>query len=97
MLLALPGVMREKCTPEAMQAILRFVLGVNSVFCINNIFDWLYPSGIIKKDAYAYRINTPGTVSRANWSLRVPMPLEDLLKHQVTSDIRTIVSASGRK
>ncbi|MDD3987804.1 MAG: 4-alpha-glucanotransferase [Candidatus Omnitrophica bacterium] len=97
MLLALPGVMREKCTPEAMQAILRFVLGVNSVFCINNIFDWLYPSGIIKKDAYAYRINTPGTVSRANWSLRVPMPLEDLLKHQVTSDIRTMVSASGRK
>ncbi len=96
-LLALPKAMCEKCTPELMQAILRFVLGVNSVFCINNIFDWIYPSGIIKKDAYRYRINTPGTVSRDNWSLKVPMPLEDLLKHKVTSDIRNMVSASGRK
>ncbi|MBN2830952.1 MAG: 4-alpha-glucanotransferase [Candidatus Omnitrophica bacterium] len=94
--LGLGGLMREKCDSQIMEAVLNFVLGTNSIFCINNIFDLLYPAGILKGDPYEYRINTPGTVSKDNWSLKVPISLEDLLKHKITRDIRNLVSESGR-
>ena len=94
--LGLSGAMREGCDSQIMQAILRFSLDTNSVFCINNIFDWLCLADLLEGDPYQYRINTPGTVTKANWSLRIPIPLEDLLKHKITREIREMVKASGR-
>ena len=88
--------MREKCDSQIMQAVLKFSLNTNSVFCINTIFDWLYLADLLEGDSYQYRINTPGTVTNINWSLKIPLPLEDLLKHKITSEIREMVKASGR-
>jgi len=57
------------------------VLSSPSVFSINLIFDWLFLSKEIDaKTASAYRINRPGTNSPANWSVKVPLSMEELLK-----------------
>ena len=41
-------------------------------------------------------VNTPGTIAKTNWSLTIPMPLEELLKHKIIKDIKALVDASGR-
>jgi len=51
---------------------------------------------LLEGDAYKYRINTPGTISEKNWSLTIPLSLEDLLKHKVNKEIRKMVGDSGR-
>jgi len=94
--LGLRGPMREKCDIEIMRAALKFNLATASVFCINTIFDWLYIEGLLPGDTYQYRINTPGTINDKNWSLKVPLSLEELLTHKVTQEIRSMVVASGR-
>jgi 4-alpha-glucanotransferase len=94
--LGLSGAMREGCDSQIMQTVLRFSLDTNSIFCINTIFDWLYLAGLLEGDPYKYRINTPGTVTKTNWSLKIPIPLEDLLKHKITREIREMVNSSGR-
>jgi 4-alpha-glucanotransferase len=95
-ILGLVGPMREECDAEIFSAILRFILKVNSVIAINNIFDILYYGEFLKEDSYKYRINIPGTVSKSNWSLKSPIPLEDLLKDNVTSNFRKLVLESAR-
>jgi 4-alpha-glucanotransferase len=88
--------MREKCDAEIMRLALKISLDSSAIFCINTIVDWLYPSGIFKDDSYQYRINTPGTISPQNWSLRLPISLEKLLGHSINRQIHKMVSDSGR-
>ncbi len=94
--LGLLGSMREKCDKEIFRAVLKSNLQANSIFCINTIIDLLYLDGVFSGDAYQYRINTPGTVSDKNWSFRLPLSLEELLKHPVSKEIRKLVADSGR-
>jgi 4-alpha-glucanotransferase len=51
---------------------------------------------VFKEDPYQYRINFPGTISDKNWSLTIPISLEELLKHKVTKEIRGMIKTSGR-
>ncbi|MFY9401875.1 MAG: 4-alpha-glucanotransferase [Candidatus Omnitrophota bacterium] len=95
-ILGLVGPMREECDAEIFSAILKFILKANSIISINNLFDILYYGGFLKEDSYKYRINTPGTVSKANWSLKSPIPLEGLLKDSFASNIRKLVLESAR-
>jgi 4-alpha-glucanotransferase len=95
-LLGLQGEMREKCDSGIMKSVLDFNLQSNSLFCINNIFDLLYFGGILKGNPYAYRINTPGVVDKKNWSLLIPLSLEELLKQKFNKEIKDMVSSSGR-
>jgi len=94
--LSLNGPMREKCDAEILAAALKIVLKSRSVFCINTIFDWLYLTDILVGDPYQYRINTPGTISAKNWSLRLPIALDDLLKHKAGKEIRKMTLEAGR-
>ena len=94
--LGLLGPMREKSDPEIVREALKITLDSSAVFCVNTIIDWLYLADIFKGDAYQYRINTPGTISDKNWSLRLPFSLEELLKHKVTKQIRKMIEVSER-
>lgn len=94
--LKIKGPMREKSDPTIVKAALEITAAAESVFCIELIFDLLFLGDICKDDAYAYRINSPGTVSPDNWSLRIPILLEELLKHKITKEIKKIVVSSGR-
>ncbi|MDD5155891.1 MAG: 4-alpha-glucanotransferase [Candidatus Omnitrophica bacterium] len=94
--LGLTGPMREEADPRMLEAALKLTLNSSSVFCIETIVDWLSLGNIFKGDPYQYRINTPGTTSPRNWSLVVPIPLEDLLKHKVCAKIKGMVVSSAR-
>ena len=95
--LKIKGPMREKSDPEIVKKALKITASSASVYCIELIFDLLsLSSDICKGDPYKYRVNTPGSVSPDNWSLRVPISLEKLLKHKVNKDIKEIISAAGR-
>lgn len=95
-ILKLEGKMREKSDKEIVKSVLRFSLDSSSVFSIHLITDWLYLTDIFKKGPYTYRINTPGTVSLQNWSLVMPISLEELLENKVCLEIRKMIEASGR-
>ncbi|MCM8797307.1 MAG: 4-alpha-glucanotransferase [Candidatus Omnitrophica bacterium] len=94
--LGIKGQLREQCDKEIMRAGLKITLDSAAIFCINTIIDWLYLAEIFPGDAYQFRINTPGTVSFKNWSLRIPIFLEDLLRHPVNREIRRMIEDSGR-
>ncbi len=86
--LKIKGPMREKCDNEILKATLKITLDSNAIFCINTLIDWLCLADIFKGDPYQYRINTPGTISEKNWSITIPVSLEELLRHKVNKEIR---------
>ena len=88
--------MREAADAEIAAAALSITLGSKAVFCIETILDWVYLGGILEGDPYYYRFNTPGTTSPINWSLRLPLSLEDLLQHKVCSAIKKLIVGSDR-
>ncbi|MBI4972266.1 MAG: 4-alpha-glucanotransferase [Candidatus Omnitrophica bacterium] len=94
--LKLDGQMREKSDSEILKAALKVTLDAQSIFSIQLITDWLYLADIFKGDPYQYRLNTPGTISAKNWSQLLPLSLDKLLRHPVTSTIRKLIAASGR-
>ena len=94
--LGLKGAMRETSDAEIVGAALEITLSSNSIFCIELIIDYLYKADLFKGDPYQYRINKPGTVARTNWSLRLPVALEELLENKLCKDIRKIIVSSGR-
>ena len=94
--LGLAGQMREKSDSKILRRALRITLESSAAFCINTIIDWLYLADVFKGDPYQYRINTPGTITENNWSLTIPLSLEELLKHKINKEIRSTISSSSR-
>ncbi|MCX5686696.1 MAG: hypothetical protein NTW09_04480, partial [Candidatus Omnitrophica bacterium] len=76
---------------------LSITLNSNAVFCIELLNDYLFLADMFKGDSYDYRVNRPGTVSRNNWSMIMPVSLEGLLKHKkVCQEIKDMISSSDR-
>jgi len=94
--LSLPGSTPEKCNNVILNAVLESTFAASSLFVINTIFDLLFLGDILKGDAWQYRINTPGTISDKNWSLFMPISIEELRRHPVNKTIRARVIKSGR-
>ncbi len=94
--LKLNGPMREKSDEKIVRAALEITASSDAVFCIELIFDLLDLAGLCKGDPYKYRVNTPGTVSADNWSLKIPISLEKLAAHKITKELKAIATASGR-
>jgi len=90
------GPLREKCDEEIMRVALKISVDASAIFCINTIVDWLYPAGVFEGNPYQWRINTPGTISPKNWSLRLPISLEKLLGHPINRQIRKMITDSNR-
>ncbi|HWA04961.1 MAG TPA: 4-alpha-glucanotransferase [Ignavibacteria bacterium] len=69
-----------------------------SIFSIQLLQDYLSLDGELlqKIGKYNYRINTPGSVSRNNWSQLQPVSLEKMLGLGLNSSIKQIISASSR-
>ncbi len=94
--LGLKGPMQEKATKELAAAILKSALEAKSIFSIQLLQDWMSLTDIFKGDPYQYRINMPGVISQNNWSLAIPISLENLLKHQICKEIKEMILVSGR-
>lgn len=95
-LLKLDGPMRERSDKEIVRAILKYVLDCGSIFAINLITDWLYLGDKLKEDPYVYRFNTPGTVHDQNWSLVLPLSLEELMAEDANREIALMIKQAGR-
>lgn len=94
--LNMEGEMREQAVPELIARALKLTLDSQAVFCIHLIIDWLSTADIFKLDPYQYRINTPGIISEKNWSLKIPVSLDILLKHKICTEIKNMITAAGR-
>ncbi len=95
--LKISGSMQKSANRKVISAALKMALESRAIFCIHSILDWLNLAAILKGDTHQYRINTPGTISEKNWSLVIPIPLEELLKHKVTKEAKKMIASSGRK
>ena len=95
-LLDCSGQMTEVASADLLAKVTKFILNSRAIFCINSIGDYLSLADIFTGDPYSYRINVPGTISPKNWSLRLPLSLEELLLHPVNQQIRKMVMDSGR-
>ncbi len=95
-ILGCSGAMTEEASAELLVRMIKFILSSKSIFCINSIRDYLSMADIFKGDPYQYRVNVPGTISPKNWSLRLPLSLEELLAHPLNQQIRRMVVDSGR-
>ncbi|MDD5097984.1 MAG: 4-alpha-glucanotransferase [Candidatus Omnitrophica bacterium] len=95
-LLGLSGSITQDASADLVSRIIKFVLDSRSVFCVNSIQDYLSLANIFKGDPYQYRVNVPGTISAKNWSLELPISLEELLRHPINKKIRKMIVDSGR-
>lgn len=95
-LFGLSGKIRQKSDQELVGAAVNFCYSSNAVFCINNIFDLFFLDGITHDDPSAYRINSPGVISNKNWSLRLPISLEDLFENKISALVGQLSESSGR-
>ena len=95
-LLDCSGEMTEIASSDLLAKVIKFILNSRAIFCINSIRDYLGLAGIFKGDPYQYRVNIPGTISPKNWSLRLPLSLEELLAHPLNQQIRKMITDSER-
>jgi 4-alpha-glucanotransferase len=95
-ILGMKGKMQEEPSAELIKRALKFNLDSASIFSIQLITDWLSIAGIFKADPYQYRINTPGLTSEKNWSMTLPLSLEEMGRHRVTGEIKKMIAAAGR-
>ncbi|MDI6758504.1 MAG: 4-alpha-glucanotransferase [Candidatus Omnitrophota bacterium] len=94
--LLIGSTLREDSNAEIIAAVLKLTLGSNAIFCINTLIDLLYLGDILEDDSFVYRLNTPGIVSDKNWSLTIPISLEDLLRQKINKEIRRLNCECGR-
>lgn len=95
-ILGCKGAMTEAASAGLLTKMIQFVLNSGAIFCINSIRDYLSIADIFKGDPYQYRVNVPGTISPKNWSLRLPLGLEELLRHPLNQQIRKMIADSKR-
>ncbi|HQO38734.1 MAG TPA: hypothetical protein PK107_07975, partial [Candidatus Omnitrophota bacterium] len=95
--MAMKGAMKEKASRPLIAQVMRTNLQTASVFSVNLITDILYFFGAIGGDPYESRLNTPGTVGPANWSLIMPLSIEEMSDEKYTSVLRTLIKAAGRQ
>jgi len=67
-----------------------------SIFNVQLLLDWLSIDGEFHYDTWHSRINFPGTLGDQNWTVTLPMPLEDLTRFQSNSKILKINQETGR-
>ena len=87
----------QECTSELVEANLETINGSASIFSIQLLQEWLSlePRLFKKMTKKDYRINYPGTVSKKNWRVRVPLSLEKLLDSGIAYRLRRIISLSS--
>lgn len=69
-----------------------------SIFSNQLLQEWLFldESLFIKGEETSYRINFPGVVNDSNWTFIMPVSLEIMLNLGINSEIKKIISDSGR-
>lgn len=88
----------DKVSDTFIRKSLEKISETDSIFTIQLLMEYLYLNKDILKN-YSdgnFRINSPGTVSGDNWSMTVPVSLEELLELKINKDIQKINLNSKR-
>ena len=86
-------------TEELALALLKALVQVPSRLAIFPIQDWLslVHGSFPEIPAQAERINVPGTVQPANWTYRLPLTIEEMLKHkELIKRIKAVVAERNK-
>ena len=88
----------EEISPALIYKNLIKINQTNSIFSIQLLQEYLGldKNLLAKMKRWSYRINIPGSVSEKNWSLLLPVSLEEMLEMNIKGSIREIVNNSGR-
>jgi 4-alpha-glucanotransferase len=90
-IMGLDGPARERCDKEVITSAIKSVVFSNAVLCINSIIDYLIVVGAVKQDYHMYRFNRPGVLDARDWSLVLPISLEELLNENICNQIQEIL------
>lgn len=94
--LGLSGEADEKSSPLLIKKALLKINGTASIFSVQLLQDWLSLGGFFKEDSWDCRINFPGTMSDKNWSVVMPVSLEEMQTLSVNKEIKRINHETGR-
>jgi len=85
-------------TAEFISKSIKKIFECNSIFSIQLMQEYLYlDKDFLKNFSTAeYRINSPGTVNDQNWTIRIPIPLEEILSLQINQVLKKLVKDSYR-
>jgi 4-alpha-glucanotransferase len=77
---------------------LRFISGTSSIFSIQLLQEWLCldENFLRKVEEKSYRINFPGVVNDANWTMILPYNLEKILNLDINGEISGMVLKNER-
>lgn len=67
-----------------------------SIFSVQLLFDYLSLDSLFDFDPWEARVNFPGTISDKNWTLALPISLEDMLNLPINSTIKAIIKQGER-
>ena len=92
---SIPG---DKVSVTFIKKSLEKISETESIFSIQLLMEYLYlDKDILQKYSEGnFRINSPGTVSGDNWSMRIPVSLEELLEMKINPDIKKLNRDSDR-
>jgi 4-alpha-glucanotransferase len=92
----LKGQPSETATPILLEAALRKAHAAACIFSVQPLLDLLSLGYFWERDSWGCRINFPGTVGDWNWTLRMPVSLEEMAEMKINETIRDINRSSGR-
>jgi 4-alpha-glucanotransferase len=92
----LDGPPEAAATPRLVKATLKKANETVSILAVHLLQDWLSLGNFWDKDPWTYRINFPGTSGDWNWSLVIPIPLEDLQALPINPIIRELNESTAR-
>lgn len=92
----LEGAAEEAPSSRLLKAALEKASLSGSIFSIQLLQDLLDLGPLFAHDLWEFRINFPGTSGNHNWSLVIPVSLEELLDSRVNEEVKKISEAGGR-
>ena len=94
--LGMKGKVEEDASPEFVRRTLEKVCGTASIFTTQLLQDWFALDEFPECGDWGFRINFPGTLSDKNWSIVMPLSLEEMLKLPINKTIKSINKNAGR-
>lgn len=93
----LEGKFEEKASPKLIQAAMEKTSVSAALFNIQLLQDLLDLGPLFEHDAWEYRINFPGTAGPQNWSLVIPVSLEEMNQSKLNGKIKKIHELGQRQ
>ncbi|MBI1976505.1 MAG: 4-alpha-glucanotransferase [Candidatus Omnitrophica bacterium] len=94
--IGLAGDPEEKSSPEFIRKALKKISGTASIFSIQLLQDWLSLGELMKENPWEFRVNFPGTMNDKNWSVVMPVSLEEMQTLSINKEIKRINHETNR-